>query len=135
MGNNSKAVITGDITQIDLPNPRKVGPDWTPSTSSTASRASHSALRRFRCVRHPVVQRIVRAYESASAAGAAAQLGDAIQVGVAQSEDRAEGRRATSETAIVLRLQGGMRHVCSARGEKHDSVRMSIVNERFGHST
>ena len=26
MGNNSKAVITGDITQIDLPNPRKSGP-------------------------------------------------------------------------------------------------------------
>ena len=25
MGNNSKAVITGDITQIDLPNPRKSG--------------------------------------------------------------------------------------------------------------
>jgi hypothetical protein len=26
MGANSKAVITGDITQIDLPNPRKSGP-------------------------------------------------------------------------------------------------------------
>ena len=25
MGNNAKAVITGDITQIDLPNPRKSG--------------------------------------------------------------------------------------------------------------
>src|SRR5258707_7862070 len=25
MGNNSKAVITGDVTQIDLPNPKKSG--------------------------------------------------------------------------------------------------------------
>ena len=25
LGNNSKAVITGDITQIDLPNPKKSG--------------------------------------------------------------------------------------------------------------
>jgi len=31
MGANSKAVITGDITQIDLPNPRKSG-WWTRST-------------------------------------------------------------------------------------------------------
>src|SRR3989449_7630053 len=63
LGFNSKAVITGDVTQIDLPPHKKSG----------LVEAQH-ALRRVECmrkmefykrdvVRHPLVQRIIGAYE------------------------------------------------------------------------
>ena len=36
LGNNSKAVITGDLTQTDLPNPKKSGLLGRPATFSSA---------------------------------------------------------------------------------------------------
>ena len=63
IGFGSKAVVTGDITQIDLPrsSARACG---TRSRCCAASKAwrSRSSLPRD-VVRHPLVQRIVEAYE------------------------------------------------------------------------
>ena len=94
MGNNSKAVITGDITQIDLPNPRKSGLLDAINILNGVEGIAFCHFDDSDVVRHPVVQRIVRAYESAKPQQQELPLamGDAIQVGAAQSEERAEGQ-------------------------------------------
>jgi phosphate starvation-inducible protein PhoH and related proteins len=65
MGNNSKAVITGDITQIDLPNPRKSGLLDAINVLNGVEGINFCHFEEADVVRHALVQRIVRAYESA----------------------------------------------------------------------
>jgi phosphate starvation-inducible PhoH-like protein len=65
MGNNSKAVITGDITQIDLPNPRRSGLLDAINILEGVEGISFCHFEDCDVVRHALVQRIVRAYESA----------------------------------------------------------------------
>ena len=65
MGNNSKAVITGDITQIDLPNPRKSGLLDAINVLNGVEGINFCHFEDSDVVRHALVQRIVRAYESA----------------------------------------------------------------------
>ena len=65
LGYNSKAVITGDITQIDLPNPRKSGLVDAINVLDGVEGIHFCHFEDADVVRHPLVQRIVRAYESA----------------------------------------------------------------------
>ncbi|HWA95296.1 MAG TPA: PhoH family protein [Terracidiphilus sp.] len=65
LGNNSKAVITGDITQIDLPNPRKSGLVDAINVLDGVEGINFCHFEEGDVVRHALVQRIVRAYESA----------------------------------------------------------------------
>ena len=65
MGNNSKAVITGDITQIDLPNPRKSGLIDAINVLEGVEGIRFCHFEDGDVVRHALVQRIVRAYETA----------------------------------------------------------------------
>ncbi|MEA3465281.1 MAG: PhoH family protein [Thermodesulfobacteriota bacterium] len=65
IGFGSKAVITGDITQIDLPSGRLSG---LLQAMKILTGIEGIAINRFSAVdvvRHPIVQRIVRAYEKA----------------------------------------------------------------------
>jgi phosphate starvation-inducible PhoH-like protein len=64
MGNNSKAVITGDITQIDLPNPRKSGLVDAINVLEGVEGIRFCHFEDSDVVR-PLVQRIVRAYDAA----------------------------------------------------------------------
>jgi phosphate starvation-inducible PhoH-like protein len=64
MGANSKAVITGDITQIDLPNPRKSGLIDAINVLDGVEGIQFCHFEDGDVVRHQLVQRIVRAYES-----------------------------------------------------------------------
>jgi phosphate starvation-inducible protein PhoH and related proteins len=64
MGNNSKAVITGDITQIDLPNPRKSGLVDAINVLDGVEGISFCHFADGDVVRHALVQRIVRAYDA-----------------------------------------------------------------------
>jgi phosphate starvation-inducible PhoH-like protein len=65
MGNSSKVVITGDITQIDLPNPRKSGLIDAINILEGVEGIRFCHFEDCDVVRHALVQRIVRAYESA----------------------------------------------------------------------
>jgi phosphate starvation-inducible PhoH-like protein len=65
MGNNSKAVITGDITQIDLPNPRKSGLVDAINVLDGVEGIAFCHFEDGDVVRHALVQRIVRAYDVA----------------------------------------------------------------------
>ncbi|MGA7353134.1 MAG: PhoH family protein, partial [Acidobacteriaceae bacterium] len=63
MGNNAKAVITGDITQIDLPNPRKSGLVEAMNILEGVDGIRFIRFENGDVVRHQLVQRIIRAYE------------------------------------------------------------------------
>ena len=65
LGFGSKAVVTGDATQIDLPTGR---PSGLLDALRILDKIDGIAIRRFSqidVVRHPIVQRIVQAYEKA----------------------------------------------------------------------
>ncbi len=65
LGYNSRAVITGDITQIDLPNPHKSGLVDAINVLNGVEGIQFCHFEDGDVVRHALVQRIVRAYESA----------------------------------------------------------------------
>jgi phosphate starvation-inducible protein PhoH and related proteins len=64
MGNGSKAVITGDLTQIDLPNPKRSGLFEAMSVLDGVEGIRFCHFEDVDVVRHQLVQRIVRAYDS-----------------------------------------------------------------------
>lgn len=64
IGFNSKAVITGDITQIDLPRHQRSGLRHAIEVLRGVPSISFNFFQAEDVVRHPVVQRIVQAYES-----------------------------------------------------------------------
>jgi phosphate starvation-inducible PhoH-like protein len=68
MGFNSKAVITGDITQIDLPNARRSGLIEAIDILKDVEGISFVHFDETDVVRHHLVQRIVRAYDDAKRA-------------------------------------------------------------------
>jgi phosphate starvation-inducible PhoH-like protein len=73
IGYNSKAVITGDITQIDLPLGKVSGLIEARNVISGVEGISFVHFNERDVVRHPLVQRIVRAYETYSAQSFARQ--------------------------------------------------------------
>ncbi|TRW49424.1 PhoH family protein [Aliidiomarina halalkaliphila] len=64
IGFNSKAVITGDITQIDLPRGQKSGLRQAIEVLNDVDGISFTFFTAKDVVRHPVVQRVVQAYEA-----------------------------------------------------------------------
>jgi phosphate starvation-inducible protein PhoH and related proteins len=63
LGFNSKAVITGDITQIDLPNARRSGLLEAIDVLKSVNGLAFVHFDETDVVRHHLVQRIVRAYD------------------------------------------------------------------------
>jgi len=63
MGINAKMIITGDITQIDLPQSQKSGLIDALSILKNVSGIARIDFDKSDIVRHPLVQRIVEAYE------------------------------------------------------------------------
>ena len=63
IGFNSKAVITGDITQIDLANRRDSGLIHALQVLKNTKDISVTEFKSVDIVRHPIVQAIVEAYE------------------------------------------------------------------------
>jgi phosphate starvation-inducible PhoH-like protein len=74
MGFNSKAVITGDITQIDLPNARRSGLIEAIDVLKDVDGISFIYFDESDVVRHQLVQRIVRAYDEFKVRQAEGQL-------------------------------------------------------------
>lgn len=63
IGFQSKAVITGDISQIDLPNRRDSGLIHATEVLKDINGISFTQFQTADVVRHPLVQKIVEAYE------------------------------------------------------------------------
>ncbi len=67
IGFGSKVVITGDITQVDLPKDKKSGLEDAVQTLTDISDIAICTLTSKDVVRHPLVQKIIRAYEKKEA--------------------------------------------------------------------
>src|SRR5712672_2190573 len=79
LGFGSKAVITGDITQIDLPNSRRSGLLEAMEALKTVEGINFVLFDETDVVRHQLVQRIVRAYEDYKTQQGATQLSLALE--------------------------------------------------------
>ncbi len=64
LGMNSKAVITGDLTQIDLPNPKRSGLLDALNVLADVEGVRFTHFEAGDVVRHSLVQRIVKAYDT-----------------------------------------------------------------------
>jgi phosphate starvation-inducible PhoH-like protein len=63
LGFDSKCVITGDLTQIDLPNPKASGLHEARSILGNIQGLEFVALTERDVVRHPLVQKVIQAYQ------------------------------------------------------------------------
>lgn len=63
LGFGSKAVITGDVTQIDLPKKKSSGLRDAERVLKDVNGVAFSYLRQNDVVRHPLVRRIIEAYD------------------------------------------------------------------------
>ena len=102
LGFNSKAVITGDVTQIDLPNARRSGLLEAVEVLKNVDGLAFVHFDESDVVRHHLVQRIVRAYDEHKARVAEEQLlllaeskGDDTS---AADKPSAEGKPASAES-------------------------------------
>jgi len=88
LGFGSKMVVTGDVTQIDLPHSRTSGLVLVPEVLSDVDDISIVNFDGHDVVRHKLVQRIVNAYKAHDD-----QVGAAREQRRSQSERRREGGR------------------------------------------
>ena len=77
LGFSSKAVITGDVTQIDLPHDRGSGLIHAAKILKKVKGITFSHFTDVDVVRHPLVQQIIRAYEQSEKAPRRKDKGDA----------------------------------------------------------
>ncbi len=87
LGFNSKAVITGDITQIDLPNAARSGLVEATEVLKNVEGIQFTYFNEGDVVRHHLVQRIIRAYEDKKKA-AVEQLDLALETKQGMPADR-----------------------------------------------
>lgn len=64
LGQGSKAIITGDITQVDLPRGRRSGLVGVADILKDIDGIGFSYLKKEDVVRHSIVQKIIEAYEN-----------------------------------------------------------------------
>jgi phosphate starvation-inducible protein PhoH and related proteins len=76
LGNDSKTVITGDITQIDLPRGKKSGLVDAAEILAEVEGIALTWFTRADVVRHPIVQKIIDAYERQGAEESLLKNGD-----------------------------------------------------------
>jgi phosphate starvation-inducible PhoH-like protein len=63
LGYNSKAVVTGDVTQVDLPRNKTSGLVEAMNALRNVEGVAIVQFGKRDVVRHPLVQRIIQAYE------------------------------------------------------------------------
>jgi len=78
LGFNSKAVVTGDVTQIDLPTGQRSGLQEARELLADIDGIAMCYFTEVDVVRHPLVQKIIKAYDARDAAKKAA---DALKKG------------------------------------------------------
>jgi phosphate starvation-inducible PhoH-like protein len=97
LGFNSKAVITGDVTQIDLPNARRSGLVEAIDILKPVDGLAFVYFDESDVVRHHLVQRIIRAYDDHKARVAEQQM--LLSLGAKQADARAVNMRAAEQSA------------------------------------
>jgi phosphate starvation-inducible PhoH-like protein len=75
LGTNSRAVVTGDVTQVDLPDGRASGLAEARQLLAGVEGIAFCELTDVDVVRHPLVQRVIQAYEKRDAVKASVRAG------------------------------------------------------------
>jgi phosphate starvation-inducible PhoH-like protein len=88
LGNASRAVITGDLTQIDLPNPKKSGLFEAMRVLDGVEGIKFCHFEDVDVVRHLLVQRIVRAYDTYQRAEQLPLAVDGVPLTIQEDETR-----------------------------------------------
>jgi phosphate starvation-inducible PhoH-like protein len=102
MGQGSKTVVTGDVTQIDLPDPRQSGLIDAARRLRRVRGVSFVAFEKADVVRHDLVQRVIEAYGEDEEAGSDrldAALERAASGGGAKRRRGGQGDAAGAESA------------------------------------
>ena len=87
LGMNAKMIVTGDVTQIDLPRSTQSGLVRALRVLDGVAGVGRVEFGKKDIVRHALVQRIVEAYEKAEAAEEQARLQAAAEARTADSEE------------------------------------------------
>jgi phosphate starvation-inducible PhoH-like protein len=98
-GFNSKMVVNGDVTQIDLPNARRSGLIEATEVLKGVEGISFVQFDERDVVRHVLVQRIVKAYERYEAVGAGGQLTLKLAEPAAESNGESRADNTALDTA------------------------------------
>ncbi len=93
LGFNSKAVVTGDLTQTDLPRGQKSGLATVVKILSGIDEIGIHYFTDVDVVRHRLVQKIIQAYDKYDKELAAKHERDAVEQKRAGTSGRTEGRR------------------------------------------
>ena len=138
LGNNSKAVITGDVTQIDLPNPKKSGLVEAIEILRGVDGIRFCHFEDGDVVRHHLVQRVIRAYDSFGRAqrelplnlreGASGEIGRQTAVGRVRpyrGSHRLEHAVALPDRSGKRRVHGKMIVIEAARAKTFTGRRCS----------
>ena len=100
LGYNSKAVITGDVTQVDLPVGKMSGLHHARSILKNIEGINISEFTEVDVVRHPLVQEVIRAYDRFDAAKeqakAAREAGTSAEGGAPASSQSPEADSSTA---------------------------------------
>jgi len=102
LGFNSKAVITGDITQIDLPNARRSGLVEAMDVLKKVEGLAFVHFDEGDVVRHHLVQRIIRAYDEHKSQAAEEQMSLLDMRALANDKTNAGG----NDSAPLLEANG-----------------------------
>ncbi|MBV9179690.1 MAG: PhoH family protein [Acidobacteria bacterium] len=102
LGFNSKAVITGDVTQIDLPNARRSGLLEAAEVLKNVQGLAFVYFDQADVVRHHLVQRIIRAYDEHKVRVAEEQM-DLLDAKLSQNGN---GASANEESGTARKQQG-----------------------------
>ena len=111
LGFNSKAVITGDVTQIDLPNAKRSGLLEAADVLKHVEGLAFAYFDDSDVVRHHLVQRIIRAYDEhkARAEGEASP-----------PDSHANGKSNGTESASLIKNGGDKNGPLSAEVETNE---------------
>ncbi|WP_093520851.1 PhoH family protein [Stigmatella erecta] len=99
LGYNSKAVITGDVTQVDLPVGKMSGLNHARAILKNIEGICFSEFTEVDVVRHPLVQEVIRAYDKAEAAKAEAAARE--QQGVQEAQEPAVSEAPEAEEPLA----------------------------------
>jgi phosphate starvation-inducible PhoH-like protein len=88
LGFSSRAVVTGDVTQIDLPHQRESGLVEATRILTGIDAIGFMEFTKADVVRHPLVQSIIHAYERFAGAGDAPAAGEPAEPSEADDAER-----------------------------------------------
>ena len=96
LGYGSKAVVTGDVTQVDLPSGRGSGLIEVQKVLRGVEGVSYCFFSEIDVVRHPLVQEVVRAYDQFESDRRARAEGEKAERGTTGRDERGGGEGAGS---------------------------------------